>query len=225
MTSIPRPVKVSVVYHGRCIEFFAGCGIWSTSMAAFGWSTSKVDFLNGPQFNLADDKVVDSYCCQLRSGLYRCVHIATECTTFSRGTRPPYRNNEHLHGIKQQSAERRAKTETGTKLALNSIKLYKAAEFGRALVSWENPAESMLWCLPEAETAVLQKPWTFNMVTCYNFDFPSACRQCNHKRHLVQLRGYNPEAGCLWTKSANRYPRPLVMGMAKAATERMLGRK
>ena len=78
----------------RCVDLFAGCAIWTSMMVLCGFLCEPVDAqLDAIKYKLLNESVVLLFVTLLRSGFYSVAHIATECTTFSRGTSPPYRTN------------------------------------------------------------------------------------------------------------------------------------
>ena len=63
-------------------------------MVLCGFLCEPVDAqLDAMKYNLLNESVVEYFERLLRSGFYSVAHIATECTTFSRGTLTPYRTN------------------------------------------------------------------------------------------------------------------------------------
>ena len=115
------------------------------------------------------------------------------------------------------------------------MRLWKAADASRRKKVWktlENPAESMLW---DWDGIGRVKTSSINAICCYcrygrpsrkrtrwrcNFPMSEACSlMCNHVEHKQQLRGYNQQAECNWTKIANSYPRRLAMEITKCQTK------
>ena len=202
-------------------------------MELCGWIVDRIDIeIDGTNHDLTKDHIIKEFEAKLAGSFYGAMHLGTECTTFSRGTWPPYRDNANLAGYDVAPAHRKEITKTGNLLATNSLRLWNAGARGKVLMSWENPAESMLWLWPGIDKV---KATAINTVCCYcrynrpyrkrtrfltTYQLPDECAlMCNHPgAHKQQLRGWNPDAGCAWSKSANRYPLRLARGIARQAT-------
>lgn len=205
-------------------------------MFAAGFQTSTVDWLDDPSQNLLDERYVQTHISLLERGWFSVQLIATECTTFSRGTHPAYRTNIHLKGLPNQTEERMQFTADANRLAYNSARLYKAGVRGakwtrnRGLHFWENPGESMLWQMDGGCQEIVEA--NFNCITCFcrfgrpyrkrtrivsnvNLNGTPVERPCKHGKvkHRVALRGYNAKAKKNWTKVANQYPKPFCRAL------------
>ena len=94
-----------------------------------GWDCEAVDWIiDSDKYNLLDEQVVSGYEKALLKGVYRCIHLGTECTTFSRGTHPAYRDNAHLPGYSfLNDPVKRQYVADANKLVANTARLWKAA--------------------------------------------------------------------------------------------------
>ena len=230
--SIPKLLLAVVV---GAIELFAGCGVFSSRLKNNGCITETVDFIYDPVGqDLSVESVIRSYEVRLARGEFDIVHFGTECRTFSRGCHPPHRDGSNLFVMPGLSEEKLQIAQTGTKLVETTVRLWAAALHGskrtgkRVFMSWENPAESLMWELPC--TYKVQNSCNAgtgnNTVLCYcrygkkfwkrtrfftTFDFSSLGLMCQCKeKHPEVLRGRNNAAGMNWAAYANAYPRRLV---------------
>ena len=94
-----------------------------------GWDREAVDWIiDCDKCNLLGEQVVSGYEKALLKGVYRCTHLGTECTTFSRGTHPAYGDNEHLCGYSfLNDPVKRQYVADANELVAKTARLWKAA--------------------------------------------------------------------------------------------------
>ena len=140
------------------LELFPGSQVWTTAHHKIGFKHNVVhDWANGmnPQYDMTNrDYVFGSLVPSLESGTYSCVHIATECTTFSTMTGSTYRTCDEPLGTKECLARGDAKATAclaANEYGSNSVRAYLAADAGGSISSLENPKGSRFWPLPCAQ--------------------------------------------------------------------------
>ena len=171
------------------IEFFCGSANWSCKLSETSngnWQCTTVDVEPSPGrmfpqrrhcvSDLSLESNVARFEAELRQGRYDAVHFGTECRTFSRGTKPPFRTNKFLDGLPGLTKDKHAIAVTGNRLVNTTIRLWWAGQYGarmkrkRVAMSWGNPATSMMWLVRGAR-AIMQEcdelEHCSNVVTAY----------------------------------------------------------
>ena len=215
------------------LEAFSGVGHLSRAFRELGWATVEHDLLHGV------DILHGSYVSKVKSRLLasprcKCVHLGTECTSFSRAnTTGAVRSSDHPQGLPGLIGDRLVKCQVGNALLRVSMELFSFCVTHHVAVSLENPDTSILWLHP------LVAPWVLEALggsprkrvhvvrTCYcAFGRPFRKntkilttvpglavlnRKCKHKgKHRMTLAGWDPETGEAVTKKGNAYPMKLA---------------
>ena len=190
-----------------------------------------VDFLDGPQCDLLDDRVRSKIEFLLRAGVFSHFSAAPICSSFSRAITPAVRDKEHPQGLPYVSPVMKTKITDGNSHSRWLCKLLRIC-LAMKLVYWvENPDSSFLWQQPEwkrlphgtadryykCDYCTFKTPWRKRTRFVTNNRLHGQKRLCNRRHRHIQLRGRAKGKGACWTKLAEPYPNALCSVLAHAS--------